>query len=263
MLPRRILSEKKHRNEERRLPEDAGAEAEAGDDGREKARGADQTDLAVEAADADEIAENLKHDVAFLEKLANNEMMAPVDMRGIGEEFDDVEQLTAELGAKGIVEDPCAGGNEKLAQGRRVCVEDFGSSRAETNEAGLIEEVDGDDDVAEFVEDEGKVSLVPALNTSEHNKARFMTRPMLAPGGIVAGTLEIPLASGPCWTETDLDEKFINEGVETKRFKVRGWGRVHRFPAVQENPGTRFDDRDDDIRQTDREGFVLKDWRHT
>ena len=60
-----------------------------------------------------------------------------------------------------------------------------------------------------------------------------------------------------------MDEKFINEGVETKRFKVRGWGRVHRFPSVQENPGTRFDDRDDDIRQTDREGFVLKDWRHT
>ena len=182
VLPRRILSEKKHRNEERRLPEDAGAEAEAGDDGREKARGADQTDLAVEAADADEIAENLKHDLAFLEKLANNGMMTHVDMRGIGEEFDDVEQLTAEIGAKRIVEDLCAGGNEKLTQERRVCVEDFGSSRAETNEAGLIEEDDGD-------EDEGKVSLVPALNTSEHNEARFTTRPMLAGNSACERTL--------------------------------------------------------------------------
>ena len=92
----------------------------------------------------------------------------------------------------------------------------------------------------------------------------------MAPCGIVAGplmssveNLELPLVGGLCWTETDLNEKFINEGVETKRFKVRGWGRVHRFPSVQENPGTRFDDKDDDIRQTDREEFVLKDWRHT
>ena len=92
---------------------------------------------------------------------------------------------------------------------------------------------------------------------------------MSAPCGIVAGplmssveNLELP-AYGRTLLETDLDEKFINEGVETKRFKVRGWGRVHRFPSVQENPGTRFDDRDDDIRQTDREEFVLKDWRHT
>ena len=222
----------------------------------EKARGSDQIDLAVEAADADENAENLKHDSTFLEKLANNGMMAPVDMRGIGEEFDDAEQLTAELGAKEIVADLCAGGNEKLAQGRRVCVEDFGSSRAETNRAGLIEEDDGDEDVTV-----GNSGVVPTLNASERNETGPMTRPMLTPGGIVAGTLESPLASGPCWTETDL--KFTNEGMETKRFKVRGWGKVHRVSSVQENPGTRFDDRDDDMRQTDREGFVLKDWRHT
>ena len=88
-------------------------------------------------------AENLKHDLAFHEKLADNGMMAAVDMRGIDEAFDDVEQMTAELGAKGIAEDLCAGGNEELAQGCRVCVEDFGSSRAETNEAGLLDEDKG------------------------------------------------------------------------------------------------------------------------
>ena len=99
VLPWRIPSEKKHRIEKRCLPEDTGAEAEAGDDGREKARGSDRIDLAAEVADADEDAENLKHGSTFLEKLTNNGMMAPVDMRGIGEEFDDAEQLTAELGA--------------------------------------------------------------------------------------------------------------------------------------------------------------------
>ena len=197
VLPRRIPSEKKHRIEKRRLPEDTGAEAEAGDDGREKARGSGQIDLAAEVADADENAENLKHGSTFLEKLANNGMTAPVDMRGIGEEFDDAEQLTAELGAKEIVADLCAGGSEKLAQG--VCVEDFGSSHAETSRAGLIEKDDGDEEVTV-----GNSGMAPTLNASERNETGPMTRPMLTPGGIVAGTLESPLASGPCWSETDL-----------------------------------------------------------
>ena len=93
-------------------------------------------------------AENLKRDLAFPEKLADNEMMVPVDMRGIDEEFDDVEQMMAKLGAKGTAEafikaadftscaveenvkfevgdqaqDLRAGGNEELAQGYQVCV---------------------------------------------------------------------------------------------------------------------------------------------
>ena len=81
-----------------------------------------------------------------------------------------------------------------------------------------------------------------------------------ARAGIVAGMLGSPLASGPCWSETD--SEFGNEGMKTKRFKVRGWGKDHGVSSVQENPGTRFDDKDDDMRQTDRE-FVPKDWRHT
>ena len=98
----------------------------------------------------------------------------------------------------------------------------------------------GDEEVAV-----GNSGVVPTLNAS--------------PGGIVAGMLESPLASGPCSSETDLE--FADEGMKTKRFKVRGWGKDHGVSSVQENPGTRFDDRDD-MRQTDR-GFVPKDWRHT
>ena len=68
----------------------------------------------------------------------------PVDMPGVDEEFDDVEQMTAKIGAEGIVEafikaadsTSCAGGNEELAQGYQMCVKDFGNPRAETNEAG-------------------------------------------------------------------------------------------------------------------------------
>ena len=93
-------------------------------------------------------AENLKRDLAFPEKLADNEMMVPVDMRGIDEEFDDVERMMAKLGAKGTAEafikaadftssaveenvkfevgdqaqDLRAGSNEELAHGYQVCV---------------------------------------------------------------------------------------------------------------------------------------------
>ena len=68
-----------------------------------------------------------------------------------------------------------------------------------------------------------------------------------------AENLELPLAGGLCWTETDLNEKIINDGVEAKRFKVRAWGSVHRFQSGQENPGAQCDDKDDNIRQIDRE----------
>ena len=72
-----------------------------------------------------------------------DEMMVPVDVRDISEEFDDVEQVTTKLGAKGIAEDLCAVGNEELAQGYQVYVEDFDSLRAEMNEAGLLVEDEG------------------------------------------------------------------------------------------------------------------------
>merc|ERR1719420_1469463 len=42
--------------------------------------------------------------LTFPENLADDAMMVPVDMRGVGEEFDDVEQMIEKLGNKGAAE---------------------------------------------------------------------------------------------------------------------------------------------------------------
>merc|ERR1712113_768190 len=46
----------------------------------------------------------LLNELTFPENLADEEMMVPVDMRGVGAEYDDVEQMVEKLGAKGTVE---------------------------------------------------------------------------------------------------------------------------------------------------------------
>ena len=43
-------------------------------------------------------------ELAFPEKLQDDELMVPVDMRGVGEDYDDVEEMTKKLGAKGAAE---------------------------------------------------------------------------------------------------------------------------------------------------------------
>ena len=80
-----------------------------------------------------------------------DEMAVPVDVPGVGEEFDDVEQMTARIGAERIeeafVEETdfalCAEDNEELTEGCQVCVKDFGNSRIETDEAGFLAEGEG------------------------------------------------------------------------------------------------------------------------
>merc|ERR1712039_135745 len=52
----------------------------------------------------EEIAQDLLNELTFPEKLADEEMMIPVDMRGVGAEYDDVEQMVEKLGAKGTAE---------------------------------------------------------------------------------------------------------------------------------------------------------------
>merc|ERR1712187_86623 len=42
--------------------------------------------------------------LTFPEKLNDDEIMVPVDMRGVGEDFDDVEQMVEKLGPKGTAE---------------------------------------------------------------------------------------------------------------------------------------------------------------
>jgi len=51
-----------------------------------------------------EVSQDLVNELTFPEKLADEEMMVPVDMRGVGEEFDDVESMVEKLGPKGTAE---------------------------------------------------------------------------------------------------------------------------------------------------------------
>merc|ERR1712190_323160 len=53
---------------------------------------------------SEEITQELLNELTFPENLADEEMMVPVDMRGVGAEYDDVEQMVEKLGAKGTIE---------------------------------------------------------------------------------------------------------------------------------------------------------------
>merc|ERR1719343_454559 len=53
---------------------------------------------------AEDITQELVNELTFPEKLPDEEMMVPVDMRGVGEDFDDVEQMVEKLGPKGTAE---------------------------------------------------------------------------------------------------------------------------------------------------------------
>eukprot|EP00933_Yihiella_yeosuensis_P051169 TRINITY_DN49031_c0_g1_i1.p2 TRINITY_DN49031_c0_g1~~TRINITY_DN49031_c0_g1_i1.p2 ORF type:complete len:164 (-),score=80.50 TRINITY_DN49031_c0_g1_i1:291-782(-) len=52
----------------------------------------------------EEITQATVDELTFPEDLADDEMMVPVDMRGVGEDFDDVEEMVEKLGAKGTAE---------------------------------------------------------------------------------------------------------------------------------------------------------------
>merc|ERR1712125_123576 len=51
-----------------------------------------------------EIEKSLLDELTFPENLGDDEVMIPVDMRGVGEDYDDVEQMVEKLGLKGTVE---------------------------------------------------------------------------------------------------------------------------------------------------------------
>mmetsp|Transcript_50658 Transcript_50658/g.90922 ORF Transcript_50658/g.90922 Transcript_50658/m.90922 type:complete len:165 (+) Transcript_50658:85-579(+) len=52
----------------------------------------------------EDIKEATVNELTFPENLADEEIMVPVDMRGVGEDFDDVEQMVEKLGPKGTAE---------------------------------------------------------------------------------------------------------------------------------------------------------------
>lgn len=51
-----------------------------------------------------EITKDAVSELTFPDNLGEDEIMTPVDMRGIGEEFEDVEQMLEKLGPKGTAE---------------------------------------------------------------------------------------------------------------------------------------------------------------
>merc|ERR1712084_35978 len=51
-----------------------------------------------------EITQDMVSKLAFPENIADDEIMVPVDMRGVEEDFDDVEQMVEKLGPKGAAE---------------------------------------------------------------------------------------------------------------------------------------------------------------
>jgi len=52
----------------------------------------------------EEVTQETVNELTFPEDLAADEIMVPVDMRGIGEDYDDVEQMVEKLGPKGTAE---------------------------------------------------------------------------------------------------------------------------------------------------------------
>eukprot|EP00401_Gymnodinium_catenatum_P069751 CAMPEP_0117552258 /NCGR_PEP_ID=MMETSP0784-20121206/49613_1 /TAXON_ID=39447 /ORGANISM="" /LENGTH=155 /DNA_ID=CAMNT_0005349321 /DNA_START=39 /DNA_END=506 /DNA_ORIENTATION=- len=52
----------------------------------------------------EEIKRDTVEELTFPENLADEEIMVPVDMRGVGTDFEDVEQMMEKLGPKGTAE---------------------------------------------------------------------------------------------------------------------------------------------------------------
>merc|ERR1719203_583431 len=52
----------------------------------------------------EDITQEMVSELTFPENLPDEELMVPVDMRGVGEDFDDGEQMVAKLGPKGAAE---------------------------------------------------------------------------------------------------------------------------------------------------------------
>merc|ERR1712228_516620 len=53
---------------------------------------------------AEEVTQDMVNKMGFPENIADDEIMVPVDMRGVEQDFDDVEQMVEKLGPKGAAE---------------------------------------------------------------------------------------------------------------------------------------------------------------
>merc|ERR1711920_999205 len=82
---------------------DAGAEVMEGADIFYVCKKALQT-CKDKVSKGEEVTQELVNELTFPENLPDDEIMVPVDMRGVGTDFDDVEQMMEKLGAKGTIE---------------------------------------------------------------------------------------------------------------------------------------------------------------
>eukprot|EP00448_Togula_jolla_P002103 CAMPEP_0170618402 /NCGR_PEP_ID=MMETSP0224-20130122/26942_1 /TAXON_ID=285029 /ORGANISM="Togula jolla, Strain CCCM 725" /LENGTH=175 /DNA_ID=CAMNT_0010944379 /DNA_START=48 /DNA_END=575 /DNA_ORIENTATION=- len=84
-------------------------------DGQEEVKGQEGCDIFyVSRKTLESVKEKLKNSqditkedmeaLTFPEHLADEEMMVPVDMNGVGDDYDDVEQMVSKLGPKGAAE---------------------------------------------------------------------------------------------------------------------------------------------------------------
>lgn len=60
--------------------------------------------LKAKVKNSEDITQDMVNELTFPENLKDDEIMVPVDMRGVGGEFDDVEQMVEKLGPKGTAE---------------------------------------------------------------------------------------------------------------------------------------------------------------
>jgi hypothetical protein len=117
--------------------------------------------------EGEEVFQELVNELTYPEKLADEEIMVPVDMRGVEEEFDDVESMVEKLGPKGAAEafvkarDYFEANKDKepaderpqpmtAAEWKKVLEDDFDESEEEDlledDEEELEEELEGLDD---------------------------------------------------------------------------------------------------------------------
>eukprot|EP00928_Gymnodinium_smaydae_P051067 TRINITY_DN345_c0_g1_i1.p1 TRINITY_DN345_c0_g1~~TRINITY_DN345_c0_g1_i1.p1 ORF type:complete len:159 (-),score=72.16 TRINITY_DN345_c0_g1_i1:187-663(-) len=61
-------------------------------------------EVKVAIKDGKDVSDELISKLTSPEDLADEEVMVPVDMRGVGEDFDDIEQMVEKLGNKGTAE---------------------------------------------------------------------------------------------------------------------------------------------------------------
>lgn len=89
-------------------PEEAAEDFDDNDDGQDIfyvcKRSLETLKEKLKSEKQEAITQDMVNELTFPENLKDDEIMVPVDMRGVGGDFDDVEQMVEKLGPKGTAE---------------------------------------------------------------------------------------------------------------------------------------------------------------